>query len=64
MQAMAAAATAIFIEFQPVWRVLLILCRRVVALFALGALQNYIISSHFFNSLFVSTPKSAVRCCP
>jgi hypothetical protein len=52
MQPVAAAATAILIELQPVRRVLFVFCRHVIALFALGALQNYVISRHFFNSLW------------
>ena len=43
---MAATATAEFFEFQAVRRVLLVLCRHVITLFALGALQNYVISRH------------------
>jgi len=35
---MAAAAAAKLFELEPVWRVLFVLCRHVVALFALGAL--------------------------
>ena len=46
VQAMAAAATAEFVELKPVRRVLLVLRRDVVTLFALGALQNYVISRH------------------
>ena len=46
MQSVAAAAAAELIEFQAVRRVLLVLGRYVVALFALGALQNYVISWH------------------
>jgi hypothetical protein len=45
---MAAAAATKFLEFQPVRRGFLIFCRHVIALFALGALQNYIISRHNF----------------
>jgi hypothetical protein len=44
MQLMSAAATAELIEFEPVRRVLLVLGRHVVALFALRALQNNIVS--------------------
>ncbi len=43
---MAAAATAELFELQPVRRVLFVLGRHVVAFFALGALQNYVISRH------------------
>jgi hypothetical protein len=46
MHPMAAAATAKFLKLKPVRRVLFILCRHVVALFAFGALQNYVISWH------------------
>ena len=46
MQPMAAAATAEFIKLKPVRCVLFILCRHVITLFALGALQNYVISWH------------------
>jgi hypothetical protein len=38
MQPMAAAATAELVELKPIGRVLFVLCRYVVALFALGAL--------------------------
>ena len=38
MQPMAAAATAELVELKPVRRVLFVLCRHVVSLFALGAL--------------------------
>src|SRR5688572_1532598 len=40
-----AAATELF-ELQPVRRVLFVLGRHVIALFALRALQNYVISRH------------------
>jgi len=49
MQLMATAATAKLFKLKPVRRVLFILCRYVVALFALSALQNNVISWH--NSL-------------
>ena len=42
---LAAAATELF-ELKPVRRVLLVLSRHVIALFALGALQNNVISRH------------------
>jgi len=45
-----AAAAAKLFKLKPSRRVLLVLRRHVVALFALGALQNYIISWHFFSS--------------
>jgi hypothetical protein len=51
MHRMAAATTAKLFEFQPVRRVFLIFCRHVIALFALCALQNYIISRHNFQPL-------------
>ena len=43
---MAAAATAELFELKPVRRALLVLGRHVVALFALRALQNNVISRH------------------
>ena len=43
---MAAAATAELIHLKPVRRVLFVLGRHVIALFALGALQNNVISRH------------------
>src|SRR5262249_17813963 len=50
MHSVAAAATTIFFELKPVRRVLFIFCRHVIPLFALGALQNYVISRHInFN---------------
>ena len=54
MQLMAAAATAKLFKLKPVRRVLFVFCRYVVALFALSALQNNIISWHFF-------PRSELR---
>ena len=47
---MATAATAEFLKLKPVRRVLFILGRDVVTLFALGALQNYVISWHIFST--------------
>jgi hypothetical protein len=49
MQRVAAAATAKLLELQSVRRVLFVLCRHVIPLFALGALQNNIVSWHYFN---------------
>ena len=49
MQSVAAAATAKLFKLKPVRRVLFIFRRHVIALFALSALQNNIISWH--NSL-------------
>jgi hypothetical protein len=46
MQSMAAAAAAELFELQAARRVLLVLGRHVVALFALSALQNDVISWH------------------
>ncbi len=46
MQLVLAAATAELAEFKPVWRVLLVLSRHVIALFALSALQYNVISCH------------------
>ena len=45
---MAAAATAKLLELQTVGRVLLVLGRHVIALFALRALQNNVISGHYY----------------
>ena len=50
VQAVAAAAAAELVELKPVRRVLLVLRRDVVTLFALGALQNYVISRHKSSS--------------
>ncbi len=47
VQRMATATAAELFELQPVRRVLFVLGRRVVAFFALSALQNNIISRHF-----------------
>jgi hypothetical protein len=46
MQPMAAAATAKLFKLKPVRRVLFVLGRHVITLFALGALQNNVISRH------------------
>ena len=46
VQRMAAAATAELFELKPVRRALFVLGRHVVALFALRALQNNVISRH------------------
>ena len=46
MQRVTAAAAAELFELEPVGRVLFVLCRHVVALFALRALQNNVISRH------------------
>ena len=46
MQSMATATTTKLFQLNPVRRVLFVLSRYVVALFALGALQNYVISWH------------------
>ena len=43
---MAPAATAEFLELKPVRLVLFVLGRHVITLFALGALQNNVISRH------------------
>jgi hypothetical protein len=45
---MATATAAKLFEFQPVRRVLLVFGRYIIAFFALGALQNYVISRHNF----------------
>lgn len=46
MHSVRTATTAKLLEFEPVRRRLLILCRHVVAFFALCALQNDIIAWH------------------
>jgi hypothetical protein len=46
MQAVLTASTAELIHLKPVRRVLFVLGRHVVTLFALSALQNYVISRH------------------
>ena len=46
MQLVLAAAAAELFELEPVRRVLFVLRRHVIALFALSALQNYVISRH------------------
>jgi hypothetical protein len=46
VQRVAAAAAAELLEFKAVRRCFLVLRRDVVALFALGALQNNVISRH------------------
>ena len=51
MQSVAAATTAKLFEFQPVRRILLVFGRYIIAFFALGALQNYVISRHNFLPL-------------
>jgi hypothetical protein len=47
MQRMAAATATELFELQPVRRALFVLGRHVIALFALRALQNNVISRHF-----------------
>ena len=58
VQCVAAAAAAELFELEPVRRVLFVLGRHVIALFALRALQNYVISRHFKTSLI---PKPILR---
>ena len=52
MQLMLSAAATELFELKPVRRVLFVLGRHVIALFAFRALQNNVISRHFPNSLF------------
>lgn len=54
----AATATELF-ELEPVRRVLFVLGRHVVALFALRALQNYVISRHNTQLSAIGTQRSA-----
>jgi hypothetical protein len=51
MQRVAAATAAELLELKPVRRVLLVLCRHVIALLTIGALQNYVVSSAFRHFL-------------
>jgi hypothetical protein len=51
MQRVATASTAELFELEPVRRVLLVLCRHVVALLTIGALQNNVVSSAFRHFL-------------
>lgn len=59
VQPVAAAAAAKLIKLKPVRRVLFVFCRHVVALFALSALQNYVISRHIFKLSAISHQRSA-----
>ena len=60
VQTVTAAATTELIKLEPVRRVLFVLCRHVVALFALRALQNNIVSSAFRHKS-LSSQKPVVR---
>jgi len=51
VQLMATATTAKLFQLQPSGRVLFVFRRNVIALFTLGALQNYVISRHNFLPL-------------
>ncbi len=53
VQPVATAAAAKLFKLKPVRRVLFILCRHVITLFALSALQNNVISWHIFSQLSV-----------
>jgi hypothetical protein len=48
MQSVATATAAKLFEFQPSRRILFVFRRYIIALFTLGALQNYVISWHYF----------------
>ena len=61
VQSVAAAATTELFELQPVRRVLLVLCSHVIPLFALGALQNYVISWHFRSSFVARCSRQVLR---
>ena len=54
MYTVATAAIAELFKLKPSWRVLFVLGRRIVALFALSALQNNVISWHINLSLWLS----------
>ena len=58
--AVATATTAELFQLQSSRRVLLVLGRRVVALFALSTLQNYIISRHIFSQFSVVSGQLSV----
>ena len=60
MHPVAAAAATVFFKFKPVRRVLFVFCRHVIPLFALSALQNYVISRHFLKPLNYSTTSDTV----
>jgi hypothetical protein len=49
MQLMATTATAKLFQLQSSRRIFFIFRRYVIALFALSALQNYVISRHYFS---------------
>ncbi len=53
---MAAAATAKLLKLKPSGRVLFVFGRRVITLFALSALQNYVISWHKSPKAISSQP--------
>ena len=59
---MATATTAKLFQLDPVRRVFLVLGRYVIALFALGALQNYVISWHkLYLFYFVWSSRQSVN---
>jgi hypothetical protein len=53
MQLMAATAPTKLFQLQSSGRILFVFRRYVIALFALSALQNYIISRHYFLPLSI-----------
>ncbi len=56
MQSVTSASATELLKLQPIRRFLLVLRRCVIAFFALGALQNYIVSRHFaFSPAAAST---------
>jgi len=53
MQSVAAATTAKLFEFQSIRRILFVFGRHIIAFFAFGALQNYVISRHNFLPFYL-----------
>ena len=54
VQSVATATAAELLELKPVRRILFVFCRYVIAFFALGALQNYVISRHKTSNVRVT----------
>jgi hypothetical protein len=62
VQGVATATTAELFELKPVRRVLFVLGRHVVALFAIRALQNNVVSSAFRHFLPLNRSSFVVHC--
>ena len=54
VQSVATATATELLELKPVRRILFVLCRYVIAFFALGALQNDVISRHKTSNVRVT----------